>query len=331
MWQSWLNNRIYNTLLHKLSFLFTLLYVVIYFYGLLNSKLFFYLLISLILSAGVGGIGYLFNDYNDIEQDKQQGKQNIFNSISKTKIYILAIVLTAFTIIPWFFLPFTKISFCLILFEFILFYVYAFHPLRWKEKGLLGVFADAMYAHVIPSLLAIYTFSQFSNTPTFEASPLLITCLSLWLFLFGIRNIFIHQIEDLENDKKAKTKTLVQDIGEMKIKKIIFFCLVPAEFILFICLQCILPTPLWVITFTYVLFFIAYFIKKYFKNKFPFFMHESWKNKDVFYFFNGNMLNEYYEKFLPIVMILAFCLTNVEYGFLLVFHLIFFLPIYLKK
>ena len=32
-------------------------------------------------------------------------------------------------------------------------------------------------------------------------------------------------------------------------------------------------------------------------------MHESWKNKDVFYFFNGNMLNEYYEKFLPICLL----------------------------
>lgn len=331
MVQKWLNNRIYHTLLHKFSLIFTLLYAVIYFFELLSPSLFFFLFISLFLSAGIGGFGYLFNDYNDIKQDRLMGKQNIFYSLSKVKIYLLVFVFSAFAIFPWYFLPFTKVSLFLILFEFFLFYSYAFPPLRWKERGFLGVFSDAMYAHVIPSLLAIYTFSHFGGSSTFEASPLLIICLSLWLFLFGIRNIFIHQIEDLENDKKAKTKTWIQEIGEEKIKKITFFIMVPVEFILFIFLQALLPTPIWAIIIPYLIYIVAYFLKKYLVNKFPFFVSESWKNKDVFYFFNGNLLNEYYEKFLPIVMIIAFCATNIEYGFLLIFHLIFFLPIYLKK
>lgn len=331
MFQSWLNNRIYNTLLHKLSFLFTLLYFVIYLYGLFNPKLFFYLLISLILSAGIGGIGYLFNDYNDIEQDKQQGKQNIFNSLSKIKIFFLSIVFIVFTIIPWFLLPFTKISFCLILIEFALFYVYAFYPFRWKEKGLLGVFADAMYAHVTPSLLATYTFSLFKTSTQFVVSPIIIICLFIWLFIFGIRNIFIHQIEDLENDKKTNIKTWIQEIGKDNIKKFIFFYIVPVEFGLFVVLQLLLPTPIKAILIFYFIYFFAYFIKKYFVNKFPFFIRENWKNNTVFYFFNGNLLNEYYEKFLPVIIIVSFCFTDIEYLFLLLFHLIFFLPIYLKR
>lgn len=331
MIKKWLNNRIYKTLLHKCSLLFTLLYGVIYLYDIFDTHLLFFLFISLILSIGIGGIGYLFNDYNDIEQDQLIGKQNIFNVFAKDKIAILSFISLFFATIPWFFLPFTRVSLLLIFLEFFLFYAYAFKPFRWKENAILGVLSDAFYAHILPALLAIYTFSRFSTHSHFEVTTVLLFILVLWLLLFGVRNIFNHQIEDLHNDIKTNIKTSIQEIGELRMKKLICYVLVPLEFLCFILLQFLLPSPIVYITIPYFIYCLAYFFKKYKIDKYPFFEKENWRSNAVFSFLNGNLLNEYYEKYWPIVLILSFALQDMRYFLLLAFHLLFFMPIYLNK
>ncbi|MBX7226289.1 MAG: UbiA family prenyltransferase [Chitinophagales bacterium] len=332
MLNRWLKNRIYITLVHKFSLLFSLLYFTIFYFDIPLTLLFKHLSASLMLCIGIAGIGYLFNDYNDIEQDKLARKHNIFLQLSKSKVYILSFLCLIFAILPWFILPFDRISLCLVLVEFFLFYAYAFQPFRWKEKAWLGVLADAGYAHVIPAVLAIYTFSQIPNElGSFNHPICLLIIFGVWLVANGIRNILLHQIEDYEHDKKAATKTWIQTIGMGRMKKYILRFLIPLEWLCFLSLPIILGFSYKWLLLPYILYFLLYFLKKWMINHYPFFRKSALENEQLFLFYNGNMLNEYYEKYLPLVLIIFFSFFDVNYLFLLGIHLLIFLPIYFNK
>lgn len=332
MLRRWLNNRIYITLVHKFSLLFSLLYVVIFHYNIGFTLLLKHLSVSLILCIGIAGIGYLFNDYNDMEQDKLANKQNIFLQFSKREIYLITILCLLFSIFPWFILPFNSVSLVLVGIEFFLFYAYAFKPFRWKEKGWLGVVADAGYAHVIPSVLAIYTFSNISNEEASFRFPIKVCFVFLiWLVTNGIRNILLHQIEDFEHDKKVSTKTWIQGIGIENVKAYIIRFMVPVEWICFLMLPIVLGNMyLWLLV-PYLIYLILYFLKKWAINRYPFFKSSATTNQQLFLFFNGNMMNEYYEKYLPIVLLLLFCHYDSHFWIVLGFHFLVFFPIYLNK
>jgi hypothetical protein len=142
------------------------------------------------------------NDIKDYKDDLQNNKPNLFNKFSKFQSVLLVVIFISLSIFPWFYLPTDQSTFYLLAIELaLLFYVYAFPPFRLKEKGFLGIITDALYAQVIPCLLAVYTFSKIANT-TLHIK--LIALYTIWLLLVGIRNIIKHQIEDFENDNAHK-------------------------------------------------------------------------------------------------------------------------------
>jgi hypothetical protein len=212
-------------------------------------------------------------------------------------------------------LPTDKYTFYLLAIEFLLFFVYAFPPFRLKEKGFLGIITDALYAQVVPCLLAVYTFSKITNT----ILPLkLLALYAIWLLFVGIRNIIKHQVEDFDNDINTKTKTFVTVYGIEYSKKISFSYFFPIEFILFISLLIIIKTTYFIALLGYLFYITILFFKR---NK----THET----DLFQFINTRIFNEFYEIHLPIILLVCFCFSNAIFIFILGFNLFIFSPLYI--
>lgn len=288
-----IQQRLLGNVLYKFSLIFCSIYVVLFYGNNLECNILFYLFISILLSIGIAGLGYVMNDIKDFKDDLQNNKPNLFNKFSKSQSVLLVVLFALLSIFPWLYLPTDKYTFYLLVIEFLLFFVYAFPPFRLKEKGFLGIITDALYAQVVPSLLAVYTFSKISNT---ILNVKLIVLYSAWLLLVGIRNIIKHQVEDFDNDKNTKTKTFVTIYGIEYSKKISLKYLFPIEFILFTSLLITIKTPYFIALLGYLLYTTILFIKR---NKTT--------EIDSFYFINTRIFNEFYEIHLPIILLVCFC------------------------
>ena len=288
-----IQQRLLGNVLYKFSLIFCSIYVVLFYGNNLECDILFYLFISILVSIGIAGLGYVMNDIKDFKDDLQNNKPNLFNKFSKSQSVLIVVLFALLSIFPWLYLPTDKYTFYLLVIEFLLFFVYAFPPFRLKEKGFLGIITDALYAQVVPSLLAVYTFSKISNT---ILNVKLIVLYSAWLLLVGIRNIIKHQVEDFDNDKNTKTKTFVTIYGIEYSKKISLKYLFPIEFILFTSLLITIKTPYFIALLGYLLYTTILFIKR---NKTT--------EIDSFYFINTRIFNEFYEIHLPIILLVCFC------------------------
>ena len=311
-----IQQRLLGNVLYKFSLIFCSIYVVLFYGNNLECNILFYLFISILLSIGIAGLGYVMNDIKDFKDDLQNNKPNLFNKFSKSQSVLIVVLFALLSIFPWLYLPTDKYTFYLLVIEFLLFFVYASPPFRLKEKGFLGIITDALYAQVVPSLLAVYTFSKISNT---ILNVKLIVLYSAWLLLVGIRNIIKHQVEDFDNDKNTKTKTFVTIYGIEYSKKISLKYLFPIEFILFTSLLITIKTPYFIALLGYILYTTILFIKR---NKTT--------EIDLFYFINTRIFNEFYEIHLPIILLVCFCFSNALFIFILGFNLLIFSPIYLS-
>lgn len=311
-----IQQRLLGNVLYKFSLIFCSIYVVLFYGNNLECDILFYLFISILVSIGIAGLGYVMNDIKDFKDDLQNNKPNLFNKFSKSQSVLIVVLFALLSIFPWLYLPTDKYTFYLLVIEFLLFFVYASPPFRLKEKGFLGIITDALYAQVVPSLLAVYTFSKISNT---ILNVKLIVLYSAWLLLVGIRNIIKHQVEDFDNDKNTKTKTFVTIYGIEYSKKISLKYLFPIEFILFTSLLITIKTPYFIALLGYLLYTTILFIKR---NKTT--------EIDLFYFINTRIFNEFYEIHLPIILLVCFCFSNAIFIFILGFNLLIFSPIYLS-
>ncbi|MBK8352109.1 MAG: UbiA family prenyltransferase [Saprospirales bacterium] len=311
-----IQQRLLGNVLYKISLIFCSIYVVLFYSKKVNLEILICLLISILLSVGVAGLGYVMNDVKDYKDDFQNNKPNLFNKFSKIQSVLLIIVFTILSTFPWFYLPKDRNTFYLLAIEFALFFIYAFPPFRLKEKGFLGILTDALYAQVVPCLLAVYTFSKIGNT---ILNTKLIILYEIWLLFVGIRNIIKHQVEDFDNDNNTKTKTFATKHGVEYSKKLCTKFLFPIEFLLFLSLLLIIKTPYFIVLLSYLFYIAILFIKR---NKTT--------EIDLFYFINMRIFNEFYEIHLPIILLVCFCFSNAIFIFILGFNLLIFSPIYLS-
>lgn len=190
-------------------------------------------LASVIVIIGVAGIGYLTNDLGDRHKDSLIQKENVTVQLGLPAIILLVLLFLLLAIAPWFYLPVSRMSITLLGFQFLLFYVYAFPPFRLKERGFLGILADAGYAHVNPALLASYTFYLYTGKAAsqFYMFTGLLIC---WQLVSGVRNILFHQVKDRDKDLESGTKTFVTAFGVFKTQSLLKKIVLPLETILFI-------------------------------------------------------------------------------------------------
>lgn len=148
----------------------------------------------------VGISGYFLNDLFDKKTDEISKKFNISTVINKYLLVFIIIILGFIGI--YLLLTISKKATIILIFQFLMLLGYSVPYIRLKEKGFLGLIADAIYAHVIPGIILLCVLQEFIIIP-----------LTLWflfgnfLFLLGLRDITIHQLEDVEKDIQSNVET----------------------------------------------------------------------------------------------------------------------------
>lgn len=150
--------------------------------------------------ASVSSIyGYLINELGDVKVDKEQGKNNTFENFGSTKATLVVVLLFLSAIslgIRFFekkyFVPLWIIQLFLATF-------YSIRPLRFKERGILGIAAASIAQFPLPIMLLFSVFGEFGRW-----DMLVITSCAT---IHGLALEIGHQRYDLINDSKSKTAT----------------------------------------------------------------------------------------------------------------------------
>lgn len=300
---------------YKAPVLITVPYTIIYLSHTTPVTAIKYILLSFVTIIGIAGYAFLLNDWADIEKDSLAGKANAMASLSLPIRILLLALFFAIALVPWFVFPVNTIMLAILIAELILFAIYAFPPFRLKEKPVLGVATDALYAHVLPALLAALTFIEITAESTdavgvFSYGPVLYS-LCAWQFFLGIRNILLHQQDDYEKDIQSSTITFATRYPNA-VDGIVKWMLV-FEALAFILLA-ILTNALGIaIAVAYLIFFIRLIIIN--------------KQKAIPNTIRGKayvLFDEFYYKWFPLAVLALLTIRQPGFGILALLHILLF-------
>ena len=269
-------------------------------------------ILSLITICGFASMGYLFNDLFDIEKDAAAGKSNFLAGKPVVFILLLFLLSSAFVFVPWIWLPKNNLSYALIVLQILLFIIYSVPPLRLKERGMGGIITDALYAHGLPPVLAAYTFALAAQHP-FHFSE--IAMLFVWQTVSGVRNILLHQYDDLDADKLSGSKNFVAGMEPGQFRTVFKLLIVPEVILSLVFFALLLSiNPLFVICMLTIaaLSVAAFLIYKSGNN--DLFADVIWR------FFPNNAS----EKWLPAAYLIILSVSDFRFIILLALHLAIF-------
>lgn len=271
-------------------------------------------LLSFCTVVGFAATGYLCNDFFDRDKDALAGKYNFVAGKSPALIVLLLAGSLLLLFGPWLYLPFTKLSALLIGLQLLLFLLYSVRPVRLKERGVPGIVTDALYAHTLPALLSYYTFATAMGKPV-QVLPL--TLLLLWQFTTGLRNILIHQYDDVAHDRVAMVSNLVANMPTVTLFAV-FKLLIGLEVLFSVLFFSVLATGnYWfLLAVGVVLFFLAMVVVIFYNPGFSTFINTRWR-----YF-----PNPVFEKWLPVVCLVVSAVSYRPFLLLIPMHLLVFNP-----
>jgi len=158
-----------------------------------------------------GIYGLMINDYSDREWDRQSGKTNIIGEMSKHKsLGLIALILVAGVVSSFVFFqsPFFMVI-CVLSYTIATFY--SLPPVRFKERGPLGLLVPAIAQQTLPVLLI---FSAFNHLSDFG-----VLIFSFYVTFIGFRKIAEHIIMDQVSDLESGLKTYGMTHGIDKVKR----------------------------------------------------------------------------------------------------------------
>lgn len=284
--------------------------------AVINLSFFFLLIISTAI------FGFFYNDFTDIEVDRKAGKNNFASRFSPlVRLIILGLALLI-TLIPCYFLPFSKITIILLSLQFFLLFVYSNPITRLKNKMIAGLIADALYSNLIFILLGIFIFNQLTISEI-NHLPLYIGLITAAAFMKGLRNILMHQLSDRKKDMKANQKTFVTANGGLSALNLIVKIIFPAE-LFFLILFSVIASYQINYYFFLPLLFVFFTISK----------HRLWEkfrlNKRHFKFMFLNLPNDFLEEWLPVFFLILLTCNEPLFGIILLIHLTLFFSIVKK-
>ncbi|MFC2169811.1 UbiA family prenyltransferase, partial [Acidobacteriota bacterium] len=163
----------------------------------------FFLLISI---CSVAAYGHIVNDISDTHEDRVRGKINFAARLSPIKRLAICLFFIISGFSPFFFYDFGLTAIILLLINYLLPTLYSVPLIRLKERNRIGIVADALGAHAIPTLFLalamIYVKPGSGNLGFFVAASA-----GIWAFFLGLRGIIFHQLLDRRFDKDAKVRT----------------------------------------------------------------------------------------------------------------------------
>lgn len=156
--------------------------------------------------------GYLINDFFDLEIDRKQGKQNAIDKIGKARggliislIFFVSLLLALNFVVKDYFLYLLVVIYFLATF-------YSAPPIRFKEKGITGLFIAFLTQYPIPVMMIFSVFDSFGG-------------LDMWGFVIfttvsGATIEIGHQLSDLKRDITTETKTFAVKHGYNKMDRL---------------------------------------------------------------------------------------------------------------
>jgi hypothetical protein len=296
----------------KAAMLMGMVYLFTLWFGIPFNKFLQLAALSLVTITGFAATGYLLNDFFDREKDLKAGKRNFLIGKPYIIIFFSFVISLFFLSVPWLYLPFTQLSALLIAAQLTLFVIYSLPPLRLKERGIAGIVTDALYAHTLPVLLAAYTFSLAAGI-RIETAPL--WALTIWQTVSGIRNILLHQHDDLTADATAESKNWVAGISTTSFYSIILYLTIAETIasILFFAILCALNTWFFICLTTIATWAIAVL-----------FIYRGAGMTALVQSKIKHYPNNVYEKWLPPAVLLILSFVNPWFVAILLFHILLF-------
>lgn len=277
------------------------------------------LIYQILLTAFFTGIsGFFINDLFDIKEDALAGKYNFADKLPTSIRYLfLPFLVLLFITLLQLTSEFITVSALNMLYftvavHIFLFLLYSIPFIRFKSHPFIALFTDALYSGTLFYILAYFIISS----PVTDLKTLIYNC-NMWVilgwgFTKGVRNYLTHLIEDNSNNMKSGQYTLTIKYGTLKIQKVVNY-LFPIELVIILCFfiskKAYFVFPIILI----ILFFfiwILILIKPSFKRYMP--------------------LNDYYEIWLPILILVQLVYLHRSFYPLFIIHTILF-PQYLNK
>lgn len=183
-------------------------------------------LILLLLSLVVGAIYVsVINDITDLEEDLASGKSNRIQQVPANVRWMIPAACICIGLGFGYFVFYPDLLSCLLyLLSWVAFSLYSIKPIRLKNRGILGVFADGCGSHVFTSLLMVSSVSYITKQPI---DWLWFCTIGIWALCYGLRGILWHQFVDRDNDIKVNLNTYASKIdpADFKTKERLLFAL----------------------------------------------------------------------------------------------------------
>jgi len=250
--------------------------------------------------------GYLINDFSDLESDIVAGKSNFFISTGKRGLPIV-LFSTIGTLIFWYLVGANSVVLFLCVVQIAFYFLYSVPPLRLKT-GLFGVFLDASYSRVIPSLMSLVYFSDgIAQVPN-------IVLTAAWMLFVGIRNMLMHQLDDLVNDALANQRTFMGRFNEPGRLIKLFWLSLPFE-LAFMGLSARFSLPFGNVIMGSFLFHVLYLAVRY----------RVWNQQNRHEILRGergkHLLNDLYAYVLPLGLLVHLTTKDHVWFWLLILHI----------
>ncbi len=169
------------------------------------------LLLVLALTVGATYVSVL-NDWTDRADDAAAGKANrLAGQPRRVVLAVLAGCASAGLAFGGYFWQVTPWAGVFYLGAWVAYSLYSLPPLRLKVRGGWGLLADTAGAHLFPQLLTVAVVSQWAGV---AMSGRWLVAVGAWALGCGLRNILWHQLGDAANDAQAGVGTFVVRWGE---------------------------------------------------------------------------------------------------------------------
>jgi len=316
----WLNNflRVSNWWHYKAAPLMAFVYAKAYINQAQPEALVIPAIVFFLAVIGIASLGHFINDWSDIEEDRRSGKKNYVAELDPKQRIFSGVLLALFCVAPWFYLKTDVQIIILLCLQLLLYLVYSVRPFRLKNRHIGGILADTLYGHILPALVVLAVFSYYGSfMQLFSFNNLFALILIIWLLCKGIRNIILHQLDDRKKDRLAGINTFVVRFGNVFSLNLINRLILPLElfvFMLLVYFACNTFRNFYIPFFAFLLFtFIKFSLWKIF-------VLPPRQMRFKFLFF----LNDFYEDWLPVVMLVYLIQYDIYFVFYLLVHLAFF-------
>jgi 4-hydroxybenzoate polyprenyltransferase len=281
-------------------------------YAPIDAYLITFLLLMSACSAAA--YGYLINDYFDQQVDERAKKSKLLSKYTKKQSFVILVLLIVSGILPFVFIGYNKLAIALLFLGYLAATFYSAPPVRFKERGILGVISSSVAQRVIP---ALFINAGMAGSIAIEQPRDIYLILTevIWAFMVGIRWILIHQLRDKSNDILSGVKTFVTSHKSSTVISVLKYIFLPLELISLLVLLLMLSrsAPLLIIVVLTYLITLIMKLRKY---------RLSIKEALISYKLPAPALSDLYEVWLPLGLAILLTMRTPLYCGLIIIHII---------